>query len=173
MKKENNILDIQPKETARAFEAWRNYRDLGPKRTHRKVSDAKTIGGKKVADYHTVVKWSAKWKWADRLTQWKRDQEETFRAKEEEAIQAMVARHTRVSLILQNKASEKLNLLNGEDLTVKDALEYVKEGIRVERQSRGEPEMISKVTGTVATNFIDELNKAYDDFKQNSRSSKK
>jgi len=151
IEEEINLLEVQPRETSKAFEAWTIYRDLGNHRTHKKVADHKGSDGKPVANWHTVEKWSSTWNWKERLRLTLLEREKTFKREEAEAIRAMIARHTRASLVLQNKSTERLNVMEGSELNPREALEYMKEGIRVERISRGEPDSISEVKENVLT----------------------
>lgn len=65
-------------------------------------------------------------------------------AKEEMRRQAreMVKRHAQAGMILQSKAAQRLSILKPEDMTVKEALDYMDRGARLERLSRGEPETV-------------------------------
>jgi len=66
-------FEQQISESARAFEAFKTYRDMGPARSLEAVA-------KKLSKSATIVKrWSARWRWQERIKAWAKHIEDTER----------------------------------------------------------------------------------------------
>lgn len=94
--------DRQPGESAKAFEAFRTYVDLGSTRSLMKT-------GQRLAKNRTTIgEWSVKWRWQERLAAW--DTELSHRALDAEADERreMARRHARLDQLAGNKIAQRL-----------------------------------------------------------------
>ena len=98
------LWEKQPEETNRQYEAFCIYRDMGIERSILKVAQEWSAGG------HTskLKEWSSKYHWVDRASAYDEHIDEIKRARNEEAIIEMSARHAEYSLQIQEKAIEAL-----------------------------------------------------------------
>lgn len=97
--------DCQPGETAKAYQAFVTYRDLGSDRTVQRTAN------ELAKNYTTVHAWSQKWSWAARAAAW----DSMPGRKVVEAYEEMAARiadqHERVATKLMNRLESHLDLL--------------------------------------------------------------
>lgn len=70
-------------ETARAFEAFRRYRDMGAARSQRKVHDQ--LYGEDQNCMSTIERWSTEYDWSDRVDAWDRHEDEQRRLERKKA----------------------------------------------------------------------------------------
>ena len=124
-----------PEETSRQYEAFCIYRNMGPERSILKVAQEWSIGG------HTskLKEWSSKYHWVERASAYDEHIDEIKRARNEEAIIEMSARHADYSLQIQEKAIEALRFINHEDLKPNEFIKWLDIAIKIERLSRGVP----------------------------------
>lgn len=81
---ETPIYNRLPTETTKAYEAFSVYRDMGPQRSHEKVSQ---VLGKSIA---LMNRWSRRYNWVERVAQ--ADKDET-KNRQEQAIKYRVKEH--------------------------------------------------------------------------------
>lgn len=142
------LWDMQPGETAKSYAAFCAYRDLGSDRSLMKTVPVlfPDLGSTKpVTKQHRLQEWSAKHKWVSRCEAYDAYLDQRERKENEKAIRDMAKRHAKESMMLQQKAINRIKLIGIEDvneLTPKEALDYLKEAVRIERLSRGVPESI-------------------------------
>jgi hypothetical protein len=79
--------DKQPRETSKAFDAFRIYRDLGANRSLPKV--AQTLS----KSLPQIKEWSARWNWVARASDWDAEQDRIDREKQREARNRVIERH--------------------------------------------------------------------------------
>ena len=134
------IMDIKqwkklPEETSRQYEAFCIYRDMGIERSILKVAHEWSAGG------HTskLKEWSSKYSWVERASAYDEHLDEIKRARNEEAIIDMSARHADYSLQIQKKAIEALNLINPEELKPNDLIKWLDIAVKIERLKSWSP----------------------------------
>lgn len=144
------IWERQPTETGQAWDAYRIYRDLGPrKRSHRMV--AATLG--KTAGYlNRLAVWAAEFSWLKRVTAWDSHKDKVSCDAELDEVCEMKRRHIRISMTLQSigcAEAEKLDRFvkrvenkTQRVLTATELLKLLELGTRLERQSRDEPDIV-------------------------------
>lgn len=119
----------QPGESEKAFAAFEIYRDLGDERSIRAVvqrcnKSASLIG-----------RWSAAYRWVDRAAAYDNDLQRQIHKKARKQAADANTRHVQISMQLQKKALEALNLMQPEDMTPKDTKEILRLAIDVERKA--------------------------------------
>lgn len=120
----------QPGESAKAFEAFATYRDLGAERSVRKVSQ-------KLAKNLTTIKdWSVKWSWVERSRAYDRELDRQAREQAVRDVQQMTNRHIRIAMQLQHKALEALETLDVKALSPKMQLAFLAKATELERLNR-------------------------------------
>lgn len=122
-----------PEETNRQYEAFCIYRDMSIERSILKVAQEWSSGG------HTskLKEWSSKYHWVERASAYDEHIDEIKRARNEEAIIEMSARHANYSLQIQEKAIEALKLVKPEELKPNDLIKWYDIAVKIERLSRG------------------------------------
>jgi len=130
--------DRRPRETARAYAAFIQYRDLGPARSLRKQAALEKPAG----PFSSLADWSRRFDWVDRAGAWDEhlDREERLQAIEDR--RKMRSNHARVGRIAIAKAAVALDGINPGDLTPREAIALAKIGTEIERKSLGEPDVV-------------------------------
>lgn len=143
---------------SKVFDAFKVYRDLGPGRTMKKAMEIikGRQKGRRGVGLASIEKWSTQYDWQRRISEWEYEQDQVFKLEQKKAIKDMVRRHANASLMFQKKAIDKIQEVIHSDLTPKEALDFFKEAVRIERLSRGEPDNMTELTGnTGAISFKD------------------
>lgn len=136
------IWERLPGESAKAFEAFRLYRDLPP--SERSVREVARRLNKNLT---TIAQWSSKYRWVERAQAW--DDEVDRRAREAHlrAVKEMRERHARYAVALQMKALDRLKQMDPDELEPLEVLKFIVEAAKLERLARGEPDTIQEHTG--------------------------
>lgn len=147
------------RESTKANNTYVKYRDMGQNRSFEHLLEVLRTenDGKYRVARSSVELWSKKFKWQERIRKWDLEQDEVNKKQQLEEIKNMVKRHSQQSLLLQKKAIERIQDAMPQDLTLKEALDYMKEGVRIERLTRGQPDIIQE-------NQIDANRVTYQDF---------
>jgi hypothetical protein len=124
-----------PEETSRQYAAFCLYRDMGPERS---ISDVANVWSDSGATSR-LNEWSSKYNWVDRASSYDEHIDEIKRARNEEAIIEMSARHVKYSIQVQEKAIEALRLINPEELKPNEFIKWLLEAVKIERLSLGVP----------------------------------
>ena len=144
----NNSWERREKESPQAYGAFSIYRDMGAERSYAKVAQqlckSKTI----------VNRWGSIWNWADRVRDW--DNEIAAKVKEgvEKTATEMAQRHLKMASMLQTKAVTALSQMSVDDLTARDIVALMKQGVDMERLNRGEPTEVTEGRNTVSGRMI-------------------
>ena len=132
-KKDNKILwswERQPKESVQAYEAFYLYLRMGEKRTLRKVEQ-------ELNKSHALIgRWSSVWNWVERSRDYdnqKRREEFDEACREQRKMQN---RQIQTAMLMQKKALEALREVDIEGLTPNAILRLIKEGARLESDTR-------------------------------------
>lgn len=147
----------QREETPKSFEAFVMYRDLGYKRTLRKVIlalygiDERVYerNGEHAGKARTVERWSSKYHWTARVEEYDRWLDKQTQADHLEAVRAMRVRHAQISSIAAAKMATYLNGLDDVKLsrmTPDQAMRMFDIAAKNERIARGVPDRIVAVT---------------------------
>lgn len=122
----------QPEETAKAFEAFAIYRDMGNDRSIAKVAEKL---GKSEALLH---RWSSRYEWVKRAAAW---DDEVARQTARELMRDMAktrARQRKQALKMQHKGLELLKDINPGDAKLSEIVSLLKLGMEQERICLGD-----------------------------------
>lgn len=122
----------QPEETARAFEAFAIYRDMGPDRSLRKV--VQTLD----KNLTTIGDWSTKYEWVKRVAAWDAEQDRIARVQQLKEIKAMRNRHAGMAKAMIVKAGRALNRIPEDEIKASDISRMIEVASKLERISRGD-----------------------------------
>lgn len=120
----------QPGESAKAFEAFAIYRDMGVERSVRKVTQRLN------KSLTLIGKWSSRYNWPERALAYDRDLDRQAHAQAVRDVRSMTNRHIRIAMQLQAKALEALEQLNVATLSPKMQLAFLAKATEIERMNR-------------------------------------
>jgi hypothetical protein len=120
-------------EPAKAWQAFTVYRDAGAARSYRSVAESLS---KSVS---LIERWGSRWNWQRRVIEYDHVQEAQARAEMARDNREMHKRHINEGLLLQQKGVERLQALDTDRMSVRDAILCIREGAKLERLARGEP----------------------------------
>ena len=134
----------QPGESAKAFEAFAIYRDMGVERSVRKVTQRLN------KSLTLIGKWSSRYNWPERARAYDRDLDRQAHAQAVRDVRSMTNRHIRIAMQLQAKALEaagceliraaipdrKAEQLNVATLSPKMQLAFLAKATEIERMNR-------------------------------------
>lgn len=122
----------QDGETAKAYEAFSEYRDMGADRSLAKVGQK--LGKSKAQ----MEKWSKKYGWVARAEEWDREQDRILQKQQIEDIKKMRKRHADLGMALTLKAANALSRIPVDEIKAQDISRMVETGTKLERISRGD-----------------------------------
>lgn len=139
----------QKGETARAFEAFAVYRDMGPGRSINKTAQALH------KNRTTIGEWSSKYEWVKRVSAWDAEQDRIARQKNTEEIKKMRKRHTDLASAMLVKAARALQRIPEDEIKAADVSRMVETASKLERISRGDAgEIIEERDGGKAPSVV-------------------
>lgn len=122
----------QAGESAKAFEAFAIYRDMGIERSVRKVAQRLN---KSVA---LIAEWSSKKDWVERCRAWDAEQDRIARLEQIKSIKAMRNRHAGMAKAMIVKAGRALNRIPDDEIKPSDISRMIEVASKLERISRGD-----------------------------------
>lgn len=141
---ETDPWERQPGESDKQWAAFVHFRDSGAG----KRSLANTI---KAVDTKSCTWWSASMMWQVRAAAWDRELDRQNRLAQIEAVQEMSKRQIQIALLQQNIGVKQMKKLDAAAdkipdplLEPKEMLDFVRDGVKLERLNRGEPEEITE-----------------------------
>lgn len=123
-------------ESARAFEAFQVYRDMGVNRNIRAA--AQQVGKSKT----TIQKWSSNHKWVERVAAWDAEQDRITRQAQLDDIKKMRKRHADLASAMLVKAARALQRIPEDEIKAGDVSRMVDTAAKLERISRGDVETV-------------------------------
>jgi hypothetical protein len=124
------LWEHQPGESAKAFEAFAAYRDMGAERSLRKLTQQLH------KNLTTIRDWSVKWNWQERVRAYDRELDRQAREQAVRSVRQMTDRHIRIAMQLQAKAVRALENLDEAQLTPKMMLAFLTKATELERMNR-------------------------------------
>ena len=85
-----------------------------------------------------------RWRWRQRAEAWDEHERQKAREAHAKGVDEMNQRHIQEAQALQNKAIQRLKVLELDDLSATDVIRYLVESTKLERTARGEPESIEE-----------------------------
>ena len=119
----------QDGESAKAYQAFCKYLDMGEKRSIRAV--AQQLGKSATL----MARWSSTWHWPDRVAEYEADRRQAYKKAQNDA-EKMAKRHINIALKMQEKALAALNATKPEYIQVRDMITLLREATKLERDSR-------------------------------------
>ncbi len=124
------LWEQQPGESAKAFEAFSLYRDMGIERSVRKVAQRLN------KSLTLIGRWSSAHNWPERVRAYDRDLDRQAHAQAVREVRSMTNRHIRIAMQLQAKALEALEQLDVATLSPKMQLAFLAKATEIERMNR-------------------------------------
>ena len=164
-KAKNNLnpWEKQEGENSKPYAAFCAYRDMGPNRSFAKIVPVlygELENVKSTVKIRQISKWSVEHAWVKRAEAYDVYLEATDRLENERAIKDMAKRHAQASLLTMSKAVDRIKLIGEKDdneLTPKEALEYLRISAELERKSRGAPDQIIESKAVTTVQIIDDI----------------
>jgi hypothetical protein len=85
----------------------------------------------------TLEGWSSAHKWGERVRVYEAAVGRLARAMEAKSLTEMRERHTNFALAMLNLAASRMQMMQGDELSVGELRLYIAEAVRLERQARG------------------------------------
>ena len=118
-------------ETAKAFEAFAVYRDLGLARSLALV--AQKLGKSRAL----IDRWSARHGWVERAAAWDVEQDRTFRTEVERARRNAARQQAKLASAFLAKVLQRLDTIQATDLSPTELIRWFEVAARVERAALG------------------------------------
>lgn len=131
-KEERKPWERLPKETTEAFEAFKEYRDMGAERSLAKV------GAKLGKSTELMERWSARHDWVKRVQAWDDEVEREASKNLLKEIAKMRSRQRKQALKMQLKGLDLLNGINVGDAKLSEIVSLMKLGMEQERIVMGD-----------------------------------
>jgi hypothetical protein len=128
-----DLWERQPGETAKAYDQFCTYRDLGRGRTLAKVAE---ILARNTSWIRTVA---AQRDWVRRASAWDREQDQVFSMSLVDRRRVMAERHASLASAFLNKVVQRLTTLEVNKLTPADTVRWLEVATKLERQALGAP----------------------------------
>lgn len=121
-------------ESAKAYEAFCTYLEMGEKRSLRAVNQ------KLLKSYTIIGRWSRTYAWVDRAAAYDADlRRQAYEAARKET-QKMQTRQIETAIIFQKKALEALDKVDVSALEPRDILKFFETAAKIERETRAQSE---------------------------------
>jgi len=137
----SELWERLPGESAKAYEAFCVYRDLGP--SERSLEKARKMLPKP-RSRKWIGEWSAKYNWVERAKAYDDYIEKRKREEKEKAILEMADRQARLAIAFQQRVAQRLQELDPSELSPSDLAKWFDVAAKIERLNRGEPTEIGK-----------------------------
>ncbi len=147
------LWERQDGESAQAFQAFAEYRDMGPDRSMAKV------GQKLGKSTQLMERWSSQWHWTVRADAWDDELDRRSCKELQKGIAEMRKNHVSIAKAMLVKALHALEMIPTDKMTLRDIATTVDVASKLERISRGEAtertEGKQTIAGEVSLNQID------------------
>ena len=134
---EQELWERQEGESSVAYEAFLLYRNMGhetegEKKKRRLASVAEKLG----KSLKLMERWSFTWDWVERARAYDNELQRISMEETREAVRKMLKDHMKMAQALQKKAMTALLRLDDQSLSARNILDYLAQGIELERQAR-------------------------------------
>lgn len=128
------------RESSKARQAFEDYYALGPIRSLGKLHQryGENTPNTPTQSLDTLKRWSTSFNWPGRVQE--RDDVAIRKTEKKvtDAVADMRARQARLGQKLQDKGIERLKKLKSDEMSPRDTITMIVEGVKIERQARGE-----------------------------------
>lgn len=132
------LWEKQPDESAKAFSAFKTYRDIPPSLRSMKKAVQIIYGEVTQGKLGQFQKWSTKFSWVLRATAWDEEKDKQERLQQVAQIAEAKNRHLAISKSLQSIAISKLKKINESDISsVDQLLRVIESAYKMEREILG------------------------------------
>lgn len=138
-------IDVEPwerkdGESTLAYEAFVIYRELShePEGTPKIKRTLSNVARKLGKSQQNVGRWANKWDWQHRAREYDNELQRIELKARKDEIKKMQKMHVQYGLALQKKALQALSRLAEEDMSAKNVLDYLIQGIDIEKKARTE-----------------------------------
>ena len=122
----------QPGETEKAYEAFLVYKNLGPGRTIKAVSE------KLRKSYDLFRRWKKRYDWDSRVEAFDRENERAEQLRIQSERAQMVKRHIKLGLAVQGKAIKALEAMDPDELKPGAIRDFLRFGVSLEKETRAD-----------------------------------
>lgn len=144
---------MRPDESAKAYQAFEAYRDMGADRSLERVHQ----GGTVAAPIDTLKKWSTRFEWQARVRAF--DEAAAAKAAEKalEDAASVRARQAAHAKAIQLRAMQKIATMDPSDMSMAEATRAWQVGAEAERKALGIAEVVEHSGETVHRIIIEEV----------------
>jgi hypothetical protein len=140
------LWDRQPRESDLMYGRFKQFRDLGRRRSLTALAKLLTEIGDRLT--YGTIKYNAHiYRWTERAQAWDADQDDLDREQVTQARRDMIKRHIRIASALTVKALTAFKAIPAEELDPADVVRLIKLASDLELRALGEPHQIISVTG--------------------------
>lgn len=122
----------QEGESAKAYEAFQCYLNLGETRSQRLVSEQLS------KSRQLISRWSANYQWVERVAAYENDLQRQAHAEAVKKARQMANRHISIAMKMQQKALEALKEMDPREIDPKNLVAFIREATKLERENRTE-----------------------------------
>ncbi|MGZ4924285.1 MAG: hypothetical protein ACXV5H_10085 [Halobacteriota archaeon] len=123
---EGDLWERLPGESAKAYDAFRCYRDMGPKRSIAKV--ARAMG----CSTGLLKRWSSPYRWVARAMRYDDYLDKRLREARERVVLETAAKHAELARTAQERALLRLSAIDVDSLRPTQLLQFTKASIELE-----------------------------------------
>ena len=124
--------EMQPTDTPKSWEAFQIYRDMGKKRSLKRVAE-------QLKKSETIIgRWSGQHNWQERVAAWEDEQDRLIRIELTKGIGNMRKRHADIAGQMLLKAAQALQKIPVDEVKASDISRMVDIASKLERLSRGD-----------------------------------
>lgn len=126
----------QPGESQKAWEAFLVYRNMPHKEETKGQRSVRKVAEKLVKSSTLISRWCTMWDWVNRAAEYDNELQRMDLREKKDSIRKMNQQQVQIGLSLQKKAIKALAALAIEDMSARNILDYLTQGIEIERRSR-------------------------------------
>ncbi|MGZ4936924.1 MAG: hypothetical protein ACXV5K_10130 [Halobacteriota archaeon] len=123
---EGDLWERLPDESAKAYDAFRRYRDMGPERSIAKL--ARAMG----CSTGLLKRWSSPYRWVARAMRYDDYLDKRLREARERVVLETAAKHAELARTAQERALLRLSAIDVDSLRPTQLLQFTKASIELE-----------------------------------------
>lgn len=137
---EREPWERQEGESTLAYQAFIAYRELShePEGLPKAKRTFSNVAQKLKKSVQLVARWARQWDWKHRAMEYDNELQRIELKARKDEIKKMQKMHIQYGLALQKKALQALSRLAEEDMSARNVLDYLTQGIEIEKKARTE-----------------------------------